>query len=710
MKRLIKQATHDWNNRDMAIVYVDGEVYEDAIHGICLQRYLEEHGSNQKVFLGNRPDIEWFMSVSEMNGGQDVILAHRVDKADSVYFIYGLNNGQQLSDEQIKKDLSKVYPDYEIINDIEHDDNDNHGYDEEEQMDKGRERLIDFEQEDFKEALETFSYKRFSSYRFYNEFSVINYKDKNAFDIRTIVKVNLDGTNTNERNDFDMNYIYRYLDDIENQCSLVYDLISKYGFKLDENQLENEMVYSKEIPTGETIQLYGGYDDMILDLSGISRDSRQQFEIEGFSNEDRIPYEKLGKLGELSNKIIEFSEEDAADFSNLDFDADFDFDDDFNFELEESRLGRIKKSEFIDKKEIGKDETSLFKNPTPEEVEIAKTEGRGMVRGLIDGGDIYIWNGRVQHYSCSDNFGLNINSFRFALYPRRWVFDAGNEFSVKETIDSINNNKAFLESINSLEFPIEIYNPTDDVTQYLESGFEIGQLNQKIKFNGISEMNTFEERTKVGSMKRLIKRASLPCLNDLYPDYYLEYEFVDIGMDKVPVEKIIGPSKTRVEDYNDDWTPVDPNDERWIYQKELVESGETMQPVDLIEMPDGNYVVNSDGNHRVSVAHVLGLKYIDANISLMVKIEDDEEEKEDPELTKLKEEFDELQKQYKEKRKEFNKLYEETFFSDGPLDKEKEQKVMDMQEELSSLDIKISDKDEEIRALENELKRKSVGR
>ena len=40
----MKQAAHDWNNRDMAIVYVDGEVYEDAIHGICLQRYLEEHG------------------------------------------------------------------------------------------------------------------------------------------------------------------------------------------------------------------------------------------------------------------------------------------------------------------------------------------------------------------------------------------------------------------------------------------------------------------------------------------------------------------------------------------------------------------------------------------------------------------------------------------------------------------------------------------
>ena len=38
MKRLFKKAAHDWNNRDMAIVYVDGEVYEDATHAICLQR------------------------------------------------------------------------------------------------------------------------------------------------------------------------------------------------------------------------------------------------------------------------------------------------------------------------------------------------------------------------------------------------------------------------------------------------------------------------------------------------------------------------------------------------------------------------------------------------------------------------------------------------------------------------------------------------
>ena len=55
---------------------------------------------------------------------------------------------------------------------------------------------------------------------------------------------------------------------------------------------------------------------------------------------------------------------------------------------------RIKTSELVDKKVVGKDATTLFKNPTPEEVEVAKTEGRGMVRGLIDGQDVYIWGCR----------------------------------------------------------------------------------------------------------------------------------------------------------------------------------------------------------------------------------------------------------------------------------------------------------------------------
>ena len=54
MKRLLKKAVHDWNNRDMAIIYVDGVVYEDANHAIYLQRYYTDHGEDYKVYLGSR--------------------------------------------------------------------------------------------------------------------------------------------------------------------------------------------------------------------------------------------------------------------------------------------------------------------------------------------------------------------------------------------------------------------------------------------------------------------------------------------------------------------------------------------------------------------------------------------------------------------------------------------------------------------------------
>ena len=43
MKRLIKRSEHDWNNRDTAIVYIDGEVYEDVTHSMCLQQYIEDN-------------------------------------------------------------------------------------------------------------------------------------------------------------------------------------------------------------------------------------------------------------------------------------------------------------------------------------------------------------------------------------------------------------------------------------------------------------------------------------------------------------------------------------------------------------------------------------------------------------------------------------------------------------------------------------------
>ena len=144
MKRLFKIAEHDWNNRDLAIVYIDGEVYEDVTHAMCLQKYLNDIGEEEQLeSLQFRPDFEQFSEISEMNDGQDVILAHRVDNVDSIYFIYGLNDGKEMSDNEIINLLGEVYPEYKIINDLEHDDSDNHEYNEEEQVEKGKQRIKD---------------------------------------------------------------------------------------------------------------------------------------------------------------------------------------------------------------------------------------------------------------------------------------------------------------------------------------------------------------------------------------------------------------------------------------------------------------------------------------------------------------------------------------------------------------------------------------
>ena len=161
MKKLLKKAAHDFNNRDMAIVYIDGEVYEDATHAICLQKYLNDTGQDNIKNFKDRPEVEIFSEISKEHGGQDVILAHRVDNAGSIYYIYGLDNGKEMGDNKIIYLLGDAYPDYEIINDLEHDEEeDNHGYDEEMQVEKGRERIDEFELGDLGESLERIGYEK----------------------------------------------------------------------------------------------------------------------------------------------------------------------------------------------------------------------------------------------------------------------------------------------------------------------------------------------------------------------------------------------------------------------------------------------------------------------------------------------------------------------------------------------------------------------
>ena len=712
MKRLFKKAAHDWNNRDMAIVYVDGEVYEDATHAICLQRYFQDNDMNDyKVYLGSRPQFEFFKDLSEDNNGQDVILAHRVDKAGAIYFIYGLNDGRQLSDSEIKSDLEKIYPDYEIINDLAHDGN-NHGYDEREQINKGVDRMNKFRTGELGEAIELFNYTMTDNGFYTNGYAFIDIIGDKNFAVRTVPITTIKGKKTDGYDAFNVDDAYTVLGRVEEMCGILIDDLAEAGFTMinnDVNIAADYIVFERKIEsTGEIIKIDVD-TKMYLDLDEISRDSQVPFNDANYKTGQVIDINDLPKIVEICNKVINFDNVDSMDFDEEleDFDFDFDFDDDNNLASLKGnkKIGRLrKKSVFVDSKIVQNVETNLFKDPTSEEIEKARSDGKGSIRGAIVNNVLYVWNGRAYHFPTGEAFGLDMinNCFRFASVGdgSKWIFDSANQRSLSESIDLINQYSSILNSISSLNSRIEIFNPTEDLSTFNSEGcLKIQKFNNAIVFKDLNQANNYiSDRENIAFLhsKRLLKQASLPTLTDFYPEYYNEYEFKNIGVKDVKVSDIIGGNINRAEDYNADWTPINENDDRWIYQKELIESGGTFEPVDLIKMPNGKYVVSSDGHHRTSVAHVLGLDTIPANVSVMVPFSDNE----DP-LQQEKDKYAELKKEYKKVRKQYDELYEETYFSDGEIDGNKEK-------ELEKFSLQLDQINDEMDKLEKDIMQKEL--
>ncbi len=95
-------------------------------------------------------------------------------------------------------------------------------------------------------------------------------------------------------------------------------------------------------------------------------------------------------------------------------------------------------------------------------------------------------------------------------------------------------------------------------------------------------------------MKRLIKKARIPCERDFYDNPW-DYDFIDVGLQTVSVNDIVAMTTGRNEEYNSDWTPINKDDSRWLYQKNLIDNGGEMEPIPLIKMPNGQYCGNGDG-------------------------------------------------------------------------------------------------------------------
>lgn len=192
---------------------------------------------------------------------------------------------------------------------------------------------------------------------------------------------------------------------------------------------------------------------------------------------------------------------------------------------------------------------------------------------------------------------------------------------------------------------------------------------------------------------RLKKLARVPTLRDFYVPY--EYDYIDIGQQVVDVSKIIGISNGRNDDYNSDFTPIDENDTRWHYQKDLVESGGKMEPIPLIKMVDGNYIGNGDGSHRISVAKVLGLDYVDAIVSVMVPSDEGIEEEWEKYSKEKIDKLNEMSEQYKQMKKELISIEEEYFGTEKYENLIQEIEILG--NEISELDWEILDEEKKFK-------------
>lgn len=299
MKRLVKRAEHDMNNRDLAIVYVDGQIYEDATHALCLQKYVKDNDIEEELkSLQFRPDFEQFSKISKINGGQDVVLAHKVDNVDTIYYIYGLYDGKEMSDNEIINILDKVYPEYKIVNDFEHDNDDNHGYDEEEQVEKGKQRIEDYKNGNVIKYLNDAGYKKANNEMYYNNYCLIIIdNDDKTFTFKGMLQTDFDDSV------FDFSSVNDVISDMKKRFESIYNQLEKCGFELNEsNLIDNETFsYSKMIGSGE-IELLGGEQQLMITFYGFDNTILQNLEKFGIEDDSYIDVQQLPTILEICEK------------------------------------------------------------------------------------------------------------------------------------------------------------------------------------------------------------------------------------------------------------------------------------------------------------------------------------------------------------------------------------------------------------------------
>ena len=119
-----------------------------------------------------------------------------------------------------------------------------------------------------------------------------------------------------------------------------------------------------------------------------------------------------------------------------------------------------------------------------------------------------------------------------------------------------------------------------------------------------------------------------------------------------------------------------------------------MEPVPLIKMPDGNYVGNGDGSHRISVAKVLNLATIEANVSVMVPAEDGIDEEWQKHSEEKRKQLDDWSNEYKQMSKQVEQKMNEALESNNmDIYNEFMEKYYELGDKISTLDHELIDEE-----------------
>jgi len=193
-------------------------------------------------------------------------------------------------------------------------------------------------------------------------------------------------------------------------------------------------------------------------------------------------------------------------------------------------------------------------------------------------------------------------------------------------------------------------------------------------------------------MKRL---AKLPTLKDYYPNIE-DYDFVDNGIQNVNVSDIIGLSDSRVDEYNDDWSPKDSRDSRWLRLYNGYQQGDNIEPIPLIETPDGKYFPDGDGNHRISVVKSLNIATAPAKVQLMVPKEKGVDQSWQEHAKDKIEKLEQMSKKYQSMWPKFYELQDKAFESGEHKEYNKFKKEMDeLGNEINKLDHELMSEETE---------------